>query len=227
MSTSFNPDHVRAIRTGKGQLLAWEYPATIAHELLHCCNVDHHAHWTGKWVDRGDVTWEILPDGKTLRETVAGEHSSGPPTADIPLENIKWEGGTEAVSIDNLTQWLRLADGSKRVLYVARQHGEHTRCRARGGEALASGTLRHGLRRRQAGALTRRCVIGEAAKKCYCLERKGDLLAAAGKTLEALQSYDAALAIYRKRNLPDRSPGEPPALLRKHQKVLIRFLSKG
>jgi hypothetical protein len=126
MSTSFNPDHVRAIRTGEGKLLSWEYPSTVAHELLHCCNVDHHAHWTGKWVDRGDVTWEILRDGKTLRETVAGEYSSGPPTMDIHLENVMWEGGTEAVSIDRLTQWLRLADGSKRVLYVARQHGEHS-----------------------------------------------------------------------------------------------------
>jgi hypothetical protein len=70
-------------------------------------------------------------------------------------------------------------------------------------------------------------LLAKQPKSVTALERKGDLLAAAGKTLEALQSYDAALAIYRKRNLPDKPPGEPPALLRKHQKVLIRFLSKG
>ena len=70
-------------------------------------------------------------------------------------------------------------------------------------------------------------LLAKQPKSVTALERKGDLLAAGGKTLEALRSYDAALAGYRKRNLPDKPPGEPPALLRKHQKVLIRFLSKG
>jgi hypothetical protein len=125
ITSSFSPDQVVPIRTGEGALiLTGEYPSTIAHELLHCCNVDHHAHWTGKWVDRGYVTWDIR--GESLIETRAHEYSSGPERVTIPLKNVMWEGGEEVVSPERLKSWLTGAKGAEGRVFVARQHGEHS-----------------------------------------------------------------------------------------------------
>jgi hypothetical protein len=137
ITRSFSTDQVEAIRSGKGKLLAFNYPRVIAHELLHTCNVDHHASWTGHWVDRGPVTWEILPDGETLRETTTDERCSGNKTVDIPLRNIEWEhvdipqkniqlDGAELISPDLLKRWVMNSPDHKVSFFVARQHGEHS-----------------------------------------------------------------------------------------------------
>jgi hypothetical protein len=71
-------------------------------------------------------------------------------------------------------------------------------------------------------------LLANQPKNVSGLEHKGDLLAGAGQTEEALRSYDAAIAAYSGgRRIPNQPSLEPPAeLLRKHRDVLVEFLKK-
>jgi hypothetical protein len=133
----FMPGQWMEFRRGTGtQVWTDRYPKAVAHELLHCCNVDHHGpRKDGNRViagneDRQYVYWKL--DGDNVWETDSDANQNPIPATRhaIPLGNFKWEDGKE-ISRELLRKWL----GNEKdfyhgdagaLLYLACQGGEHS-----------------------------------------------------------------------------------------------------
>jgi hypothetical protein len=104
--------------------------ASIAHELLHCCNVSHHGntdYQRALWrkAKNSDEIEEINLEGAELIRDVDGEEAwvdskAGNPVA-AKLVKVKWEDRNDFLTAKNLP-FLPC------IIYVARPHGQHSGC---------------------------------------------------------------------------------------------------
>jgi hypothetical protein len=85
---------------------------TVAHELLHCCNVAHHGN-----TDRGFVQWTL--NGDTIWEELLDQ--GGVPSGRPIRVRIRLEGQPGDLRPDQVPGQLMNC-----TIYVARQHGQHS-----------------------------------------------------------------------------------------------------
>jgi hypothetical protein len=95
--------------SGKGLIISDYYAATIAHEMLHCCNVPHHGDNDRKW-----VTWRSSTANPGGVEEVWGNKNNG----GVTQITVRWE--EDGDSFHALVLPCKV--------YVACQHGQHSGC---------------------------------------------------------------------------------------------------
>ncbi len=115
-----DPSAVTANPDGKAKIISDNYAHTVAHEMLHCCNIKHH----------GDIDLSgLLIGGKYLADSINRNNINVEPDRMYLIINGKLYYPSAAYSVhwqSGLPMKVEEVDTSGIQLFIGRQGGQHS-----------------------------------------------------------------------------------------------------